>query len=119
LFALTCVNLCLGVLNDYALYKSTHSLTHSLPRIMCVLCPTRDCGVNDVLIVGFSHAVDRRSAHFPDGCIKHRNRGSTAHALPSQSTHVRDGHGLGPSMGWVGLGWVAFSSTCDGFGGLG
>ena len=26
----------------------------------------------------------------------------------------RDGHGLGPSMGWV-----AFSSTCDGFGGLG
>jgi len=26
----------------------------------------------------------------------------------------RDGHGLGPSMGWVELGRVAFSGTCDG-----
>ena len=24
----------------------------------------------------------------------------------------KDGHWLGPSMGWVGLGWVAFSGTC-------
>ena len=31
----------------------------------------------------------------------------------------RDKHGLGPSMGWVGLSWVAFSSTCDWLGGLG
>jgi len=32
---------------------------------------------------------------------------------------TRDGHGLGPSMGWVGLGWVEFSSACDGLSGLG
>jgi hypothetical protein len=34
-------------------------------------------------------------------------------------TQDRDGHGLGPSMGWVGLGWVEFSSTCDGLGWVG
>jgi len=33
-----------------------------------------------------------------------------------QAINDRDGHGLGPSMGWGGLSWVAFSSTCDGLG---
>jgi len=26
--------------------------------------------------------------------------------LLGHSVHIRDGHGLGPSMGWVGLGWT-------------
>ena len=89
---------------------------------MCVLCPTRDCGVNDVLIVGFlQRSIGGRLISRTD-VPSIATVGQSTYALPSQSTHVRDEHGLGPSMGWVGLdwaGWVAFSSTCDGFGGLG
>ena len=40
-----------------------------------------------------------------------------AHEHPHAAVEItRDGHGLGPSMGWIGLGWVAFSSTSDGLG---
>jgi len=31
----------------------------------------------------------------------------------------RDGHGLGPSIGWVGLIWVEFFGACRGLDGLG
>jgi len=60
-----------------------------------------------LLPTGRSAANPPTTAAAVDGCDRQTDR------------RTRDGHGLGPSMGWVGLGWVAFFSTCDGLGGLG
>ena len=49
----------------------------------------------------------------PDGQYHADHDGCYRYVL---SVPVGDGHGLGPSMGWVGLGWFAFSSTCEGLG---
>ena len=75
-----------------------------------------DHSLTDQLVEGYSSYYKRFHCHWPITHTTHNARSRLVHYVQRSDVICRVGHGLGPSMGWVGLGWVRVLLI---FGGLG